>query len=437
MLAIGHSIRYRIAEILDAHWDEFFRAHKGWIRPVVLETVRKLRLCRTPALGCHVYHCTRCNRYEVVPHSCKSRFCSTCGKQATDQWADRVLNDLPNVPYHHLVLSVPWQLRPIIAMNRQVGLSILMRAGAACLNQWAGEQHGMRMGIITVLHTFGSNLKWHTHLHLIVTEGGLSLDGERWVRPYDLGWLISHASLKKMWRYHVIRGFRQAHKKKELRFPASDSFRRNYPGFNWLLNKLYSLTWYAHIGACLLDPSASVRYIGRYTKRAVLAEYRITYYDGKKVRFAFRDYANGGKTSFETLPVFAFLRRLIRHIPDKHFKMVRHSGIFAPRWKDRYLEQARAALAKEQEAAQVDVAAAEGTEPAQPGTGGSPERSVSLLSWEERQRAQGRDPLRCPSCGEQMRLKEIAFGLHSRVEEYFRLAGRPVRTYGSVLARPP
>lgn len=103
------------------------------------------------------------------------------------------------------------------------------------------------------------------------------------------------------------------------------------PSFNGLLRKLYDLTWYAHIGACLLDPSASLRYIGRYTKRAVLAEYRITSYDGKKVRFAFKDYAEGGKTSFKTLPVLAFIGRLVRHVPDKHFKMVRYSGLFATR----------------------------------------------------------------------------------------------------------
>lgn len=138
-----------------------------------------------------------------------------------------------------------------------------------------------------------------------------------------------------MWKYHVITAYRAAHKNGELRFPARSAFLKQYPSFNGLLKKLYDLTWYAHIGACLLDPSASLRYIGRYTKRAVLAEYRITYYDGEKVRFAFKDYAEGGKTSFKTLPVLAFIGRLVRHIPDKHFKMVRYSGLFATRWKSR------------------------------------------------------------------------------------------------------
>ena len=198
MLVSGNVIRYRIAAILEAHWEEFFQWHKGWIRPVVLETVRMLGACRTPALGCHVYACPSGHGIKVVPHSCKSRFCPTCGKHATDRWADRVLNDLLDVEYHHVVLSAPWQIRALMAFNRSVCLGVLARAGMACLNQWARDQHGMRMGIITVIHTFGADLKWHPHLHLLVTEGGLSLDGARWIRPYNLGWLMSHAGLKKM-----------------------------------------------------------------------------------------------------------------------------------------------------------------------------------------------------------------------------------------------
>jgi hypothetical protein len=141
------------------------------------------------------------------------------------------------------------------------------------------------------------------------------------------------SGIKKMWRYHCITAFRQAHRSGQLRWQTESAFLKNYPCFNKLLSQLYELKWYVHIGAALLDPAVTVRYIGRYTKRAVLAEYRITHYDGKVVRFAYRDYAQDGKTSYKTLPVLAFIGRLIRHIPDKNFKMVRHAGLFAPRWE--------------------------------------------------------------------------------------------------------
>lgn len=423
MLAVGTQIRYRITDILAAHWEAFFQSEKRWIRPVVIETVHKLLACRTPALGAHVYACPNGHEIHLVPHSCKSRFCPTCGKHATDQWADGALGDLLEVPYHHLVLSAPCQLRGIMALNRQVCLSILVRAATACFNQWAREQYGMRMGIVTVIHTFGSDLRWHPHLHLLVTEGGLSLDGERWIRPYKLGWLMSHAGLKKMWKYHVVRAFREAHRSGELRFPATASFLKKYPRFNSFLGKLWELTWYAHIGACLLDPSATLRYIGRYTKRAVLAEYRITHYDGTRVRFAFKDYAEGGKTSFKTLPVLAFIGRLVRHIPDKRFKMVRYSGLFATRWRAEHLARARRALGQDEQPTVTEA---------------DPEPAVSLRSWRERRQAEtGLDPLRCSHCGRSLLLREVAFGPHKHIEALFREAGHPLKPLSPALALGP
>ena len=109
MLGCGLQIRYHIAPILAAHWWQFVAQYQRWIRPVVFENVRRVLSCRTAALGCHVYACPECGHARLVPHWCKSRFCPTCGKHATDVWTDQVLNRLLDVPYHHLVLSIPWQ----------------------------------------------------------------------------------------------------------------------------------------------------------------------------------------------------------------------------------------------------------------------------------------------------------------------------------------
>ncbi len=111
MLRYGTEIRYRLTDILANHWDEFFAQYQYWIRPAVIETVRKILACRTPVLGCHIYMCPQCGDTRLVPHSCKCRFCPTCGKYATDVWADGVLDQLLPVSYHHLVLSIPFQLR--------------------------------------------------------------------------------------------------------------------------------------------------------------------------------------------------------------------------------------------------------------------------------------------------------------------------------------
>jgi hypothetical protein len=178
-----------------------------------------------------------------------------------------------------------------------------------------------------------------------------------------------------------------------------------------MLRTLYGIVWYAHIGTSLLDPRFTVRYIGRYTKRSVLAEYRITYYDGKVVRFAFKDYAQGGKTSYKTLPVEAFIGRLVRHIPDKGFHMVRHAGLFAKRWKGNYLPLARRALGKE---------SSPSTEPP------NPEKPPSLFGWRDRQTLfHGQDPLQCPKCAAPMEFKGAFFGEHEGIRALFDQAGIP------------
>lgn len=353
MLGAAPTIRFRLAMILAAHFWDFVRRGGQWIRPVVFENVRKVLACRTPQLGCHVYRCPSCDDIRLVVHSCKSRFCPTCGKHRTDVWADSVLNNLLDVPYHHLVVSLPWALRSTVMQNRRVGLGIVCRAALLSITDWAQTVHKMRVGVIAVLHTFGSDLRVHPHVHLVVTGGGLSLDGERWIQ----------------------------------------------------------LTWYAHIGAALLDPRFTVRYIGRYTKRAVLAEYRITHYDGKLVRYAFKDYAQGGKTSYKTLKVNTFIGRLVRHIPEKHFPMIRYAGLFAPRWKARYLAQARHALGS-------DTAPAEGQSAALAAGATAP--------WRDRQAAQqGHDPLQCTRCEQPMILEAVVFGAPKLVALWFEQAGVP------------
>lgn len=343
MLRPAPHIRYHIAAILAVHWIQFVAQYKRWIRPVVFENVRKVLSCRTPVLGCHIYQCKDCGHVELIPHSCKSRFCPTCGKHATENWSNQVLNGLLDVPYHHLIMSIPWQLRLVIIMNRKAGLTLLVHAATEAIQQWARDMKGMRMGILIVIHTFGADMKWHPHIHLIVSAGGLSLDGKRWIKT-DPKFLMPHGGLKKRWKYQVTTRMKKAHRQGQWRFPKSKDFLKEYPCFAAMLNKLWHLTWYAYIGASLLDPRFSIQYIGRYTKRAVMAEYRITYYDGKIVRFSYKDYAEGGKISFMTVKVHTFIGRLIRHIPDKQFPMIRYAGLFSNRWKQRYLSQARVAL---------------------------------------------------------------------------------------------
>jgi len=179
-----------------------------------------------------------------IPAFQQNCFCPTCGKYATDVWANQVLNHLLDVPYHHLIMSIPWQLRIVIGMNRQAGLNLLIHAATEAIQQWARDIKGMRMGILIVIHTFGADMKWHPHIHLIVPGGGLSLDGKCWIET-DPKFLMYHAGLKKRWKYQVTTRMKKAHRKGQWRFPRSKDFLKQYPCFASMLNKLWNLSWYA------------------------------------------------------------------------------------------------------------------------------------------------------------------------------------------------
>jgi len=139
---------YYIATIFALQGEEFVLRYTKWIRLVVFENMVKILSCRTAVLGCHIYRCSNCGHVELVYHSCKSRFCPTCGKHATDVWCNQGLNNLLDVPCHHLVLTIPWRLRMLILVNREYGLNLLVRSASKAVQQWAKDVKQMRKGII-------------------------------------------------------------------------------------------------------------------------------------------------------------------------------------------------------------------------------------------------------------------------------------------------
>jgi hypothetical protein len=325
-----------------------------------------------------------------------------------------VLSGFLDVAYHHLIMAIPWQLRIVIIMNRKAGLNLLVHGATEAIQQWARDIKKMRMGILIVIHTFGADMKWHPHIHLIVTGGGLSLDGKRWIET-DPKFLMHHGGLKKRWKYQISTRMKKTHRESQWRFPKSKDFLRKYPLFAAMINKLWKITWYAYIGASLLDPRFSIQYIGRYTKRAVMAEYRIVYYDGKIIRFSYKDYAEGAKTSYMTLKVHTFIGRLIRHIPDKHLPMIRYAGLFSNRWRKQYLTQCRIAL----DQSETDDA----------------DTNIST-SWAQRQTEYiGIDPLQCPNCDKPLTFVGSFFGNWSKLQYLFVKAGKDA-TIAAALLRP-
>lgn len=192
----GHST---IKQIFQDHWPFFFAKYGDRLRPSIIEEVEKVLACRDPRQqGYHAYRCPDHPEVErIVPHSCKSRFCSSCGKVATDAWMEQALAKFLDVPYRHVVFTIPDTLWHVFLWDRKL-LDILFTAARRTMLAWCRER-GFVPGIVMVLHTFGSRVNFNTHIHMLVTEGGLNLEKNGWVRHDYFPW----QAFKQPWKYRV------------------------------------------------------------------------------------------------------------------------------------------------------------------------------------------------------------------------------------------
>jgi len=380
------------------NWKRYLAWKGGQVRWAVYRHVGRMLSCRTSKLGLHLFLCERCGTVKVVPHSCKSVFCASCGKVRTDQWCKELLSDMLDVPYRHLVFTIPWELRLLIQDNRAIALDVLFRAAADAIHgltsgtvalqgrksqKWLEGRHPRKKflpGVMIVLHTFGSDLKWNPHLHVILTTGGLSLDGKRWVFA-PKRYLVPAPLLGTEWKLNVIRGIREAHRANPLYRRRLRSDRRRRIDVDKLLGHIRKKRWRILIGPSLKSADKAVRYACRYTKRPVIAEGRIVRFQDGYVTFRFKDYHKGGAQSYKKLPVLVFMDRLLQHLPEINFRQVRHYGLFSNAKRTEALRLARRLLAQRKK------------------------RRPAPETWEQRRKAAGnRKPLSCPQCSHPMEL---------------------------------
>jgi len=379
------------------NWQNFYDKYSHLIRDAIPWNIDKIFNCRTQNLGFHKYQCLDCGKTVTVPHTCKSRFCSSCGALATDNWISSNLNEFLDVPYKHLVFTIPSEIRTLILHNRKLLLNCLFKSASKTVLSWSNQNKSYIPGIIMVLHTFGRDLKFNPHIHMIITCGGLNLDNSKWISIS----FIPHLVLKTLWRYQIISSLRSLFKEHSLVLPESQQF-SNLASFNKFLNRLYSKTWYVNIGKSLSDPAFTVKYIGRYTKRPVIAETRITAYDDHYVHFNFKDHANNRNVNVK-LSVQNFIARIICHIPDKHFRQIRYSGIFACSVKTRSLSIARNLL------------------------GQLKQIKPATLSWRNRKiKSSGFDPLFCLQCGISMTLASIGYFKNGKLKTIYLFLLKPI-----------
>jgi len=323
-------IKLRDIFLDNGNWWKLFLKHRNLIRISIIINVLKLLVCRTTFLGYHIYVCPECKKTLKTPHTCKSRFCSSCGKKATDNWMKTNFNLLPKTIWQHITFTMPEELWPLFWVNRYLINQIPLIA--ANIIKKLAKQNGYLPGIYLAIHTFGRDLKRNIHIHLSTTIGGLAFTNNIWKK----GAYLYHDTLKKMWRYEIASLLQKEFKKGKLKLPPSLKHIKSYNAFCSWMTHLYNKTWVVHLNKQSQNMKVNVEYLGKYLKRPPIGETRIKNYDGKSVTFEYLDHYTDTKKII-TLPVLEFIARLIAHIPDKNFRNIRYYGFLANRTRGKLL----------------------------------------------------------------------------------------------------
>ena len=321
----------KLKNLFKSHWSAFFLSFFSMIvRPAIVENVMKLIHCCTEALGFHLYECHCCGDQIKVPHTCKSRFCTSCGKKSTEQWMNNAFKTLPQCQWQHITFTMPKEFSELFRLNRDTLFKLIPSIPTSLLLKQAKDK-GILPGLYMAIHTFGRSLNYNVHFHVSISMGGLKANKKDWKR---WKW-VYRETLKKQWRYAIINALRNLYKENKLNLPRSLKA-ESYQQFNQWLDSFYQKNWVVHFAKPYGSHEKTTSYMGRYLKRPPLAEARILQYDGNFITFEYLDHYTG-KTEELTLTIDQFIGRLIQHIPDKNHRMIRYGGFLSNRLRGKLL----------------------------------------------------------------------------------------------------
>ena len=334
--------RLEVADVVRAHRDDFIAYRGGRISGAERRVLGYIASCRTAEQGGHVERCDACGVLRIAYNSCRNRHCPKCQEQAREDWvADRQQEVLP-VEYFHVVFSIPHELAPIALQNKRLVYGILFRATAETLSEiGADPKHlGAELGYLAVLHTWGSNIEHHPHIHCLIAGGGISTDGLRWI-PCRSGFFLPVRVLATLFRAKFLRLLKSAFCAQKIGFHGSLEPLRDGSNFRSYLRPLYKKRWVVYSKPPFGGPDIVLRYLARYTHRVAISNNRLVSMDDGKITFSWKDYRHGGKRRLMTLTGVEFLRRFLLHILPHGFVRVRHYGFLANRCRVAKLDQCR------------------------------------------------------------------------------------------------
>jgi predicted Zn-ribbon and HTH transcriptional regulator len=307
--------------------------------------------CRTSSLGGHLEKCGKCG-YEVNAYnSCRNRHCPKCQYTAREKWIDARENELLNVPYYHVVFTVPDLLNKMILVNKRTLYSILFKSASETLLKLGKDpKHmGCDIGLVAILHTWGQNLMDHPHLHCVVPGGGLSRDRTKWIKPKKAGrkdFFIHVNVISDLFKKKFLYYLKKAYRNNDLKFTGSIEPLR-YPGsFQKLLGQLYEKKWVIYCKRPFGGSKQVLSYLGRYTHRVAISNNRIKGIVNDKVIFEWKDYRENNTKKEMRLTSTEFIRRFMLHILPEGFFKIRYYGILSSRSKKKALKRCREILDK-------------------------------------------------------------------------------------------
>ncbi len=321
-----------VADIFRDRGPAWRRANAGHVSLGQMKVMSAIERCRTAALGGHVATCQDCAYTHIAYNSCRNRHCPKCQGAAAREWLAAREAELLPVPYFHVVFTLPKPIADIAYQNKAAIYDILFKATAETLITIAADpKHlGARIGLTAVLHTWGSALTHHPHIHCIVPGGGISLDGERWVacRP---GFFLPVRVLSRLFRRLFLDKLKAAHRAGRLRFFNDLACLAEPNAFAALIAPLRKAEWVVYAKRPFAGPEAVLQYLARYTHRVAISNSRLRVFDGNRVTFKWKNYRAKGRQRYKimTLTAHEFIRRFLIHVLPSGFHRIRHYGLFA------------------------------------------------------------------------------------------------------------
>ena len=340
-----------VADILRTHGPAWRAAQRGHLSLGQLKVMSAIEQCRSAALGGHVLRCEGCGADQVSYNSCRNRHCPKCQSSAAKRWLDARQADLLPVDYFHVVFTLPAPIADIAYYNKAVVYGLLLDVAAQTLITIAGDpKHlGARIGAMLVLHTWGSALTHHPHVHAVVPGGGLAPDGQRWVacRP---GFFLSVRVLFRLFRRRFLEELLRAHQAGKLQFFGAHEALADARAFKVWIAPLRQCEWVVYAKKPFAGPQAVLAYLSRYTHRVAISNSRLLAMDERGVTFRWKDYrvkdGAKGKARHKTMTLSAdeFMRRFLLHVLPASFHRIRHYGLLANAGRKANLVLARTLL---------------------------------------------------------------------------------------------